>query len=80
MTIPAGEIANERPIVVSSEVRKSSELGLTVHSRQLGPRKDETLYKTQNVSRTNPAGSLFAAHERFKIVESKPKVHMMKSF
>ena len=59
ITIPAGEIGNERPIEIVSERWYSPELQLTVMSRHSDPRTGETTYKLTNINRAEPAKSLF---------------------
>ena len=59
ITIPAGEIGNERPIEIVSERWYSPELQLVVMTRHSDPRFGETTYKLTNISRAEPAKSLF---------------------
>jgi hypothetical protein len=59
VTIPAGEIGNERPIEIVSERWYSPELQLVVMTRHSDPRMGETTYKLTNISRVEPAKSLF---------------------
>ena len=59
ITIPAGEIGNERPIEIVSERWYSPELQLVVMTRHSDPRMGETTYKLTNINRTEPAKSLF---------------------
>ena len=59
MTIPAGEIGNERPIEIVSERWYSPELQLVVMTRHSDPRFGETTYKLTNINRTEPAKTLF---------------------
>ncbi len=59
ITIPAGEIGNERPIEIVSERWYSPELQLVVMSRHSDPRTGETTYKLTNLNRAEPAKSLF---------------------
>ena len=59
ITIPAGEIGNERPIEIVSERWYSPELQLVVMSRHSDPRTGETTYKLTNINRAEPAKSLF---------------------
>ncbi len=68
-TIPAGEIGNERDINVVSERWYSTELGVVVMSKRSDPRMGETVYKLTNVSRQEPAQSLFQIPEDYKIVD-----------
>jgi hypothetical protein len=59
ITIPAGEIGNERAIEIVSERWYSPELQLVVMTRHSDPRMGETTYKLTNINRTEPAKSLF---------------------
>ncbi|HKY42019.1 MAG TPA: hypothetical protein VJM50_02930, partial [Pyrinomonadaceae bacterium] len=59
ITIPAGEIGNERPIEIVSERWYSPELQLVVMTRHSDPRMGETTYKLTNINRTEPAKTLF---------------------
>jgi hypothetical protein len=59
VTIPAGEIGNERPIEIVSERWYSPELQLVVMTRHSDPRSGETNYKLTNINRAEPAKSLF---------------------
>ncbi len=59
VTIPAGEIGNERAIEIVSERWYSPELQLVVMSRHSDPRTGETTYKLTNINRAEPAKSLF---------------------
>jgi len=59
ITIPAGEIGNERPIEIVSERWYSPELQLIVMSHHSDPRTGETTYKLTNINRAEPAKSLF---------------------
>jgi hypothetical protein len=70
VTIPAGEIGNERPIEIVSERWYSPELQLVVMTRHSDPRSGETTYKLTNVSRTEPAKSLFEVPPGFTVKEA----------
>lgn len=59
VTIPAGEIGNERAIEIVSERWYSPELQLVVMTRHSDPRFGETTYKLTNINRTEPAKTLF---------------------
>ncbi len=67
MTIPAGEIGNERPIEIVSERWYSPELQLVVMTRHSDPRFGETTYKLTNINRTEPAKTLFEVPADYKI-------------
>jgi hypothetical protein len=58
-TIPAGQVGNDRPIDVVSERWYSPELQVLVMSKDTDPRMGETTYQLLNVSRVEPATSLF---------------------
>jgi hypothetical protein len=70
MTIPAGEIGNERPIEIVSERWYSPELQLVVMTRHSDPRSGEMTYKLTNINRTEPARSLFEVPSDYTIRES----------
>ena len=59
ITIPAGEIGNERAIEIVSERWYSPELQLVVMTRHSDPRMGETTYKLTNINRAEPAKTLF---------------------
>lgn len=69
MTIPAGEIGNERPIVVTSEEWTSPELKVLVLSESNDPRTGTSTYKLVNVKRGEPAPSLFQVPADYTIVQ-----------
>lgn len=64
-TIPAGDIGNRNPIVVTSESWHSPELQVTVYSRQSDPRYGETIYRLTNIRRGEPAPELFKVPEEY---------------
>ena len=70
VTIPAGEIGNERPIEIVSERWYSPELQLVVMTRHSDPRFGETTYKLTNINRAEPAKSLFEVPADYTIKES----------
>jgi hypothetical protein len=59
VTIPAGEIGNEKPIVIVSERWYSPELQMVIMSKHSDPRSGETIYRLTNISRLEPAKALF---------------------
>ena len=67
VTIPAGEIGNERPIEIVNERWYSPELQLVVMTRQSDPRSGETTYKLTNINRSEPAKSLFEVPSDYTI-------------
>lgn len=69
ITIPAGEIGNERPIEIVSERWYSPELQMVVMTRHSDPRTGETTYKLTNINRTEPVKSLFEVPAGYTIKE-----------
>jgi hypothetical protein len=69
VTIPAGEIGNERAIEIVSERWYSPELQLVVMTRHSDPRTGETTYKLTNINRAEPAKSLFEVPSEYTIKE-----------
>jgi TonB family protein len=59
VTIPAGEIGNERPIEIVNERWYSNELQTVVMTRHADPRFGESSYRLTNIDRREPAKSLF---------------------
>ena len=70
MTIPAGEIGNEQPIQVVTESWYSPDLQAVILSKRTDPRSGETDFRMANVSRAEPAPSLFQAPPEYKIQDS----------
>ena len=77
ITIPAGEIGNERAIEIVSERWYSPELQLVVMTRHSDPRSGETTYKLTNINRTEPVKSLFDVPSDYTI---KSNSHFAPSF
>jgi hypothetical protein len=69
ITIPAGEIGNERAIEIVSERWYSPELQLLVMTRHSDPRSGEMTYKLTNISRAEPAKSLFEVPAGYTVKE-----------
>ncbi len=64
-TIPAGEIGNERPLEITSEVWTSPDLQMIVMSKRNDPRVGETVYRLTNIQRAEPDPSLFQVPSGF---------------
>jgi hypothetical protein len=69
ITIPAGEIGNERPIEIVSERWYSPELQVDVMTRHNDPRTGETTYRLTNINRMEPAKSLFEVPGDYTVTE-----------
>src|SRR5258706_3157342 len=59
ITIPAGQIGNERAIEIVDERWFSPELKTMVMTRHSDPRSGEVVYRLTNINRTEPDHSLF---------------------
>ena len=66
-TIPAGEIGNEKPISIVTEVWTSPDLKTIVYSKRTDPRMGEQTFKLTNVVRAEPDASLFTVPADFKV-------------
>ena len=70
LTIAAGAIGNEQPIQVVSEQWFSPELQVFVMTKHNDPRTGETTYRLTNISRAEPARSLFELPADYTLRES----------
>ncbi len=68
-TIPAGQIGNELPITIVTEVWSSPDLKTVVYSKRSDPRMGEQTFRLTNIVRTEPSASLFSVPADFKIVD-----------
>jgi hypothetical protein len=68
--IPAGEIGNRNPIVVSTETWFSPELQVTLLSRRSDPRVGERTYRLAGIRREEPPAALFAVPSDYTVKES----------
>jgi hypothetical protein len=59
ITIPAGQIGNERPIEIVSETWFSPELHTMVLRKHSDPRQGESTYRLTDIKRNEPDASLF---------------------
>lgn len=80
ITIPAGEIGNERAIEIVSERWYSPELQTVVMTRHSDPRFGENSYTLTNISRSEPDKSLFEIPAGYTVKEEsvRPRVRMKK--
>lgn len=68
--IPAGEIGNRNPIVVSSESWYAPDLQVTLLTRHSDPRSGERTYRLSNIKRGEPAASLFAVPSDYTVKDT----------
>jgi hypothetical protein len=71
-TIPAGQIGNEKPILIVHETWVSNDLQMVVMSKRSNPWSGETTYKLTNIQRTEPAAALFAVPSDFTVQTGRP--------
>src|SRR5207247_7159550 len=74
ITIPAGQIGNDRPIEIVDEQWRSPDLQVIVLSSHNDPRMGETVYSLVNVSRADPAASLFQVPPDYTLQDKGPVV------
>jgi hypothetical protein len=72
ITLPAGQIGNERPIEIVEERWFSSELQTVVMTRHSDPRSGETVYRLTNINRAEPDHSLFEVPADYTLREEEP--------
>jgi hypothetical protein len=68
-TIPAGAIGNEKPIQIVTEKWVSPELHTTVMVKHSDPRNGTMVFQLQNISRAEPAASLFQVPSDYTVKE-----------
>lgn len=71
-TIPAGQIGNERPLEITSEVWTSPDLQVTMLSKRNDPRFGETVYRLTDIKRDEPDRSLFEVPRDFSLESAGP--------
>lgn len=77
ITVPAGEIGNDRPIEIVDEEWRSQDLQLIVLSKHTDPRMGENTYSLKNISRTEPSPTLFQVPQGYTI-QDKPGIEIQK--
>jgi hypothetical protein len=70
ITIPAGQVGNDQPIVTVVENWYSPDLQTTVLSKHSDPRIGETVTRLANIGRGEPAHTLFEAPADYTIGDS----------
>ena len=74
LTIPAGQIGNERPIQIVSERWYSPALQTVVMSRRNDPQVGETTYRLMGISRSEPDASLFRVPADYTLTDSNIQI------
>jgi hypothetical protein len=78
ITIPAGQIGNERPIEIISERWYSPELQMVIMTKHSDPRSGETTYKVSNLRREDPPPQTFEVPSGYTM-EAGPKILRMRT-
>jgi hypothetical protein len=77
-TIPAGDMGNDLPIVITTETWYSPDLKVLVMSKSTDPRMGETTYKLTNLSRTEPDPSMFQIPSDYTVKDQPDKVFFIR--
>jgi hypothetical protein len=70
MTIPAGAVGNDLPIIIVSEEWTSPDLQVLLMTRHSDPRTGESSYKLTNIVRAEPDRSLFEVPPGYTVRDS----------
>lgn len=73
-TIPAGQIGNAEPIVITTETWYSPDLKVLVMSKSTDPRIGDTVYKLTDIQRSEPSPSRFQPPDDYTV---KDQAQMM---
>lgn len=73
-TIAAGQIGNEKPISIVTEVWTSPELKTVVMSKRSDPRIGDQTFRLTNITRAEPDPSLFSVPSDFKVIEGPGRI------
>ena len=71
VTIPAGQIGNERPLEIVTERWYSPELQIVLFSKSSDPRMGDTVYRVTSINRSEPPRTLFDVPPDYTIQEAK---------
>jgi hypothetical protein len=72
ISLPAGQIGNERPIEIVEERWFSKELQTLIMTRRSDPRSGEVIYRLTNIDRTEPDRTLFEVPAGYTVKEEQP--------
>jgi hypothetical protein len=70
-TIPAGEMGNDKPIVIVTERWYSSELQTMVMTKRSDPRTGQTEFQLTNIQRAEPAATLFQVPAGYTVAQGR---------
>jgi len=72
-TIPAGQMGNEKPILIVHESWYSNDLQMVVKSTRSNPWSGESTYILTNIQRSEPAASLFAVPSDYTVTPGRAR-------
>lgn len=75
--IPAGEVGNRNPIVVSNEFWYSPELQVTVMTKHSDPRTGDNIYRLGSIRREEPAAALFTVPSDYTVKDVMANVQRL---
>lgn len=75
-TIPAGQIGNAKPIVITTERWYSSELQAYVMIKRTDPMMGDVVYQLTNIQRAEPEASLFQVPGDYTVNQRNPRAAM----
>ncbi len=74
VTIPAGQIGNDKDLQIVDETWRSAELQVIVQSKHTDPRMGTTTYSLTNISRSEPSSTLFQVPADYTIQDTPAKL------
>jgi hypothetical protein len=78
-TIPAGEVGNEQPLIITTETWYSPSLKVLVMSKAEDPRMGVTTYRLTNIQRAEPPASLFEIPAEYTIKDQPANTFFFKT-
>jgi len=73
-TIPKGQIGNDAPISIVTEVWTSPDLQTVVYSKRTDPRMGEQTFQLTNITRSEPDPSLFTVPAGFTVTDGPQRI------
>jgi hypothetical protein len=70
MTIPVGQVGNDRPLEITEERWESAELQMLIRSHRSDPRTGEVDYRLANIVRAEPPASLFEVPSDYTVTSA----------
>jgi hypothetical protein len=74
-TIPAGQVGNQAPIVITIERWYSPDLQTDVMRKETNPQFGETTFRLTNIVRAEPQASLFQVPSNYTVKSGRPSNH-----